>query len=84
MISAIALVELGADINQKNEADKTAIMIAVREGAYQFHIVEVFVRLGADIDLVNNEGESAITIISNNTSNKYIDFLITVLMKVCI
>jgi hypothetical protein len=54
------LIAMGADVNVRNEAGQTPLMLATEKGYAD--MVQVLIQHGANPKLVNNQGESALTI----------------------
>ena len=54
------LIAMGADVNVRNEAGQTPLMLATEKGYAD--MVQILIQHGANPQLVNNQGESALTI----------------------
>jgi len=54
------LIAMGADVNVRNEAGQTPLMLAAEKGYAD--MVQILIQHGANPKLANNQGESALTI----------------------
>ncbi len=54
------LIAMGADVNVRNDAGQTPLMLAAEKGYAD--MVQILIQNGANPKLVNNQGESALTI----------------------
>jgi ankyrin repeat protein len=54
------LIDAKADINARNAADDTALMLAIRSGRED--LVKLLLDAGINLNLTNNDGDSALTI----------------------
>ena len=54
------LLERGADPNQKDEYGRTALMIVIEEGYAAQFWAELLLEFGADINLLDGDGDSAL------------------------
>ena len=69
------LLKAGADINARNERDKTCLMLAALDGRYE--IVKLLIRKNADINLKeNNYGYTALMMASSKGHKKIVDLLL--------
>lgn len=65
---------LGADVNEINNAGKSALLIALEDG--KFDIAEYLIKHGGDVNMVDHLGQSALFLtMSNNTDHKCIKLL---------
>lgn len=68
------LLFLGADVNEINNAGKSALLIALEDG--KFDIAEYLIKHGGDVNTVDHLGQSALFLtMSNNTDHKCIKLL---------
>lgn len=56
------LLESGIDINYQDEVGETALIKICREAKVNLHYLDVLIRNGADLNLVNLKGDTAMTI----------------------
>jgi len=61
---AVALINVGADVNIKNKNGSTALMYASQQG--DTDIVEVLIKAGADVNIKNNYGSTALRYASSS------------------
>lgn len=54
------LLERGADPNQQDELGRTPLMIAIQEGLGVSFLADLLVQFGANINLLDQEGDSAL------------------------
>lgn len=64
----------GADVNEINNAGKSALLIALEDG--KFDIAEYLIKHGGDVNTVDHLGQSALFLtMNNNTDHKCIKLL---------
>lgn len=64
----------GADINQRNDTGRSALLIAARHG--KLPAVEALVQAGADINLQDKNGDTALHLAAVNTHRPVVEFLL--------
>ena len=60
------LVQANVDINKQNEEGNTILMDIACNGDYYYKTILFLIKEGADIDIENNDGETALTLAKNN------------------
>ena len=68
------LIDMGADVNQKDEDGKTALMNASDKGQKEF--VELLIQNGADVNECNGYGTTAFMMASMNNHKEIVEILI--------
>ncbi|MBB48674.1 MAG: hypothetical protein CMJ33_09060 [Phycisphaerae bacterium] len=69
------LLRMGGDVNAKDESGKTVLMLAIEKGLEIGTIVD-FIRSGADIDIADGSGRSAIHFAATMRDTAYLDNMI--------
>lgn len=66
------LIQAGTDVNLRLEEDSTLLLNAAGEG--DFELVQILVEAGAEIDVVDRYGNSAIGLAIRNGHQKIVDY----------
>lgn len=74
--AAELLVKRGIDINAQDEIGRTAIMAAIEEGWAGTAWVEFLIENGADVNILDKDGDSALDIAKYRRRNDIVELLL--------
>ena len=74
--AAELLVKRGADINAQDDIGRTAVMMAIEEDWAGTAWVEFLIEHKADVNLLDNDGDSALDLAKHHRRNDIVDLLL--------